>query len=62
MNKKYFVPPIIEQWISNINNPNNSTFNRETYAGYLEYTRNAIDVALNKYNIEKDKNKKQFKK
>lgn len=49
MNKKHFVPPIIEQWIQNINNPNNSLFGKETYVGYLEYTRDAINNALNNY-------------
>lgn len=62
MSKKHFVPPIIEQWISNINNPNNNTFGKETYVGYLEYTRDAIDEALIKYKSNKKVNEKiQYK-
>jgi hypothetical protein len=56
MSKKHFVPPIIEQWISNINSPNNNTFGKETYVGYLEYTRDAINEALVKYNSKKSIN------
>lgn len=61
MNKKHFVPPIIEQWITNINNPNHNTFNKETYVAYLEYTRDSINVALNKYNNDKNKQMKNIK-
>lgn len=59
MNKKHFIPPIIEQWINNISNPNNSSFGKETYVGYLEYTRDAITNALNNY--KKNNNKKSTK-
>ena len=58
MNKKHFIPPIIEQWINNINNENYSTFTKENYLNYLEHTRNAIDNALSNYKMTKNKKTK----
>lgn len=55
MNKKHFVPPIIEQWIGNLKDPNYSSFHKENYANYLEYTRSAIDNALQQYKVNKKK-------
>lgn len=55
MNKKHFIPPIIEQWIEKLKDKQSSSFVRDNYAGYLEETRKAIDVALIIYNTDKKK-------
>ena len=55
MSNKYFVAPIVEQWIEKINDKNNTVFVKDNYANYLEETRKAIDTALAIYNMNKDR-------
>ena len=50
---RIIIPPIIEQWIDNLNNKNLRDFNRENYAANLERTRDVINVALKKFENEK---------
>ena len=55
MSNKHFIAPIVEQWIENIKDKNNTVFVRDNYAKYLEETRKVIDTALSIYNMNKDK-------
>ena len=59
---RIIIPPIIEQWIDNLNNKNLRDFNRENYAANLERTRDVINVALKKFENEKLLKVKNIKK
>jgi hypothetical protein len=59
---RIIIPPIIEQWIDNLNDKNTREFNRENYAANLERTRDVINVALKKYENEKQLKVKNLRK
>lgn len=50
---RIIIPPIIEQWVENLNNKNTNSFSRENYAANLERTRDFINIALKKFENEK---------
>lgn len=53
MNNKLLIPPIIEQWVEKLVDPNINAHTKETYAANLERVRKAIDQSLIIYESNK---------
>lgn len=53
MSKKHFIAPIVLQWIEKLDDKNSTVFVKESYAGYLEETKKAIEAGLARYNMGK---------
>lgn len=50
------LPPIIVDYIERLRNTKQSSFQRELYCSILENIRDACDIEIKKYNLEKSKN------
>ncbi len=49
------LPPIVVDYIDRLRNSKQSSFQREMYCSILENIRDACDVEIRKYNLEKSK-------
>ncbi len=50
----YKLPPIIENWVQNLEDPNNPEHIKENYAMMLDQTVTIASQALKKYRAKKD--------
>ena len=57
MSNKQFIPPIIEQWIEKLSDNTVNKYSKDNYSVFLERTRDAINLALMKYNNSKNNSK-----
>ena len=46
---KYVIPPIIKNWIENLNNPHNPAHIKENYARMLNNVQEACATEITKY-------------
>ena len=53
--KDFLVPQVVQDWVSEINNPNVPVWSRENYAQRLDELANLIKKEIIRFNRERDR-------